>query len=62
MIPRYRKRMRLSVHGVAPEKADIAYEALKARLTQKRKIIALSNRRIRSLQYLDEGTVSTANV
>lgn len=54
--------MSLTVPGVAPKEAEVVYEAMKARLTQKRKIIALSDRRIRTLQYLDEGQICTAVV
>lgn len=54
--------MSLTVPGVPPENAEGVYEALKGRLTQKRKIIALSDRRIRSLEYLDEGQTCTATV
>jgi hypothetical protein len=54
--------MRFIFPGVAPENAEIVYKALRVRLTQKRKIIALSDRRIRSLLYFDKGQTCTAVV
>lgn len=54
--------MSITVPGVAPKEAEVVYESLKARLTQKRKFIALSDRRIRSISYLIDGQAWSAVV